>query len=159
MGGSKLKGAVLLTVIPFFSQFFSQLPSLKLTWPLKMDGWKTSFLLGWPIFRGHVSFGEGTCHYNRHKTGIFKIAGQKRKGALSKLLSKTLYKEWIRLEPPGIQVCIQKITKDPSMINKDQCIPKLQKVHPPSLVFHEKNVFHALGIDPTMTGGKHSIQQ
>ena len=35
-----------------------QLPSLKLTWHLKMDGWNTSFLLGWPIFRGYVSFRE-----------------------------------------------------------------------------------------------------
>ena len=27
---------------------------------LKMDVWKTNpFLLGWPIFRGYVSFGEG----------------------------------------------------------------------------------------------------
>ena len=25
-----------------------------------MDGWNTSFLLGWPIFRGRVSFKEGT---------------------------------------------------------------------------------------------------
>ena len=25
---------------------------------LKMDGWNTSFLLGWPIFRGYVSFRE-----------------------------------------------------------------------------------------------------
>ena len=31
-----------------------QLHSLKLTWHLKMDGWKTSFLLGWPIFRGEL---------------------------------------------------------------------------------------------------------
>ena len=23
-----------------------------------MDGWNTSFLLGWPTFRGHVSFRE-----------------------------------------------------------------------------------------------------
>ena len=29
-------------------------PSLKLTWHLKMDGWNTSFLLGWPIFRCYV---------------------------------------------------------------------------------------------------------
>ena len=29
-------------------------PSLKLTWHLKMDGWNTSFLLGWPIFRGEL---------------------------------------------------------------------------------------------------------
>ena len=39
----------------------NNLPSLKLTWPLKMDGWKTSFLLGRPIFRGYVSFRECTC--------------------------------------------------------------------------------------------------
>ena len=26
---------------------------------MKMDGWKTTFLLGWPIFRVYVSFGEG----------------------------------------------------------------------------------------------------
>ena len=26
---------------------------------LKMGGWKTSFLLGCPIFRGYVSFREG----------------------------------------------------------------------------------------------------
>ena len=40
--------------------FPSSLPSLKLTWHLKMDGWSwnTSFLLGWPIFRGYVSFRE-----------------------------------------------------------------------------------------------------
>ena len=35
-------------------------PSLKLTaiCHLKMDGWNSSFLLGWPIFRGYVSFRE-----------------------------------------------------------------------------------------------------
>ena len=26
---------------------------------LKMDGWNTTFLLGWPIFRCYVSFREG----------------------------------------------------------------------------------------------------
>ena len=35
------------------------LPSLKRTWPLKMDGWNTTFLLRWPIFRCYVSFREG----------------------------------------------------------------------------------------------------
>ena len=35
------------------------IPSLKLTYPLKMEGWKTRFLLGWPIFRCYVSFREG----------------------------------------------------------------------------------------------------
>ena len=36
------------------------MPSLKLTnsLHLKMDGWNTSFLLGWPIFSGYVSFRE-----------------------------------------------------------------------------------------------------
>ena len=34
-------------------------PPLKLTWPLKIKGWKMNFLLGWPIFRGYASFGEG----------------------------------------------------------------------------------------------------
>ena len=34
--------------------------SLKLTFShLKLDGWNTSFLLGWPIFRCYVSFREG----------------------------------------------------------------------------------------------------
>ena len=27
---------------------------------LEMDGWNTSFLLGWPIFRCYVSYREGT---------------------------------------------------------------------------------------------------
>ena len=30
--------------------------------PLKIDGLNTSFLLGWPIFRGYVSFREGTAY-------------------------------------------------------------------------------------------------
>ena len=34
------------------------LPSLKLTSHLKMDGWKTTFLLGWPMFRCYVSLRE-----------------------------------------------------------------------------------------------------
>ena len=34
--------------------------------PLKMDGWTTSFLLGWPIFHCHVSF-RGGYQIFRHK--------------------------------------------------------------------------------------------
>ena len=34
--------------------------------PLKMDGWNTSFFLGWPIFRCYVSFREGIRHKNCH---------------------------------------------------------------------------------------------
>ena len=36
------------------------LPSLKLTWPLKIDGWKMYSLLKWSLFRGHVSFQGST---------------------------------------------------------------------------------------------------
>jgi len=36
---------------------FESIPSLNLT--LKMDGWKMNFLLGRPISRGYVGFGEG----------------------------------------------------------------------------------------------------
>ena len=50
-----------LVVFVWWYLFFS-LHTLKLTHPLKMDGWNTSFLLGWPIFRGYVSFREGTNH-------------------------------------------------------------------------------------------------
>ena len=35
------------------------LPSLKLTGPLKMDGWKTTFLLGWLPGSGYVSLRAG----------------------------------------------------------------------------------------------------
>ena len=42
-----------------FTSMLKPLPSLKLTWHVKMDGWNTSFLLGWPIFRCYVSFREG----------------------------------------------------------------------------------------------------
>ena len=38
------------------------LHSLKLTWPLKMDGWNTSFLLEWPIFRCYCTLVSGRVH-------------------------------------------------------------------------------------------------
>ena len=40
---------------------------------LKMDGWNTSFLLGWPIFKGHVSFRE--CIRPQKVTWHSKIGG------------------------------------------------------------------------------------
>ena len=44
----------------FYSQATSLIPSLKLTWPLKMDGWKMKFPFGCrPRFRGYISFREG----------------------------------------------------------------------------------------------------
>ena len=46
-----------------------EIPSLKLTASLhlKMDDWKTIFLLGRPIFKGYVSFREGKCFFGRGK--------------------------------------------------------------------------------------------
>ena len=43
-------------------QYFITVPSLKLTWHLKMDGWNTCFLLGPSLFSGAfaVSFRECT---------------------------------------------------------------------------------------------------
>ena len=39
------------------------IPSLKLTFsPLKINGWKMNFFLGWPIFTGYVSFRECSDH-------------------------------------------------------------------------------------------------
>ena len=46
------------------------LQSRKLICPLKIDGWNTSFLLGWPISRGkNVSFREGRFVYFSIKLG------------------------------------------------------------------------------------------
>ena len=39
--------------------FVNKVPSLKLTWHLKMDGWKMYFLLNMGIFHCHVSLPEG----------------------------------------------------------------------------------------------------
>ncbi len=39
--------------------FVNKVPSLKLTWHLKMDGWKMYFLLKMGIFHCHVSLPEG----------------------------------------------------------------------------------------------------
>ena len=49
------------------SLIVAYVPSLKLTCHLNMDGWNTSFLLGWHIFRGYymilyVSVREGRYH-------------------------------------------------------------------------------------------------
>ena len=45
------------------------LHSLKLTYPLKMDGWKTTFLFGWPFGRCYVSVREGI--FSTHHPGGF----------------------------------------------------------------------------------------
>ncbi len=52
------------------SSIYIVILSLKLTWHLKMDGWNTSFLLGWPILRGYVSFREGI-HLENLKAAYF----------------------------------------------------------------------------------------
>ena len=51
---------------------FGGLPSLKLTYPLKIDPWKRRFLLETIIFRRYVSFREGICfpfssHHSKSK--------------------------------------------------------------------------------------------
>ena len=38
-----------------------------------MNGWNTSFLLGWPIFRGYVSFREGS--FQDQITVFFLVGG------------------------------------------------------------------------------------
>ena len=45
-----------------FSNSEKWIPSLKLTYPLKIDPWKRRFLLGTIIFRGYVSFREGSAY-------------------------------------------------------------------------------------------------
>ncbi len=43
-----------ITFLTLWLYGYLKLPSLKLTYHLKMDGWNTSFLLEWPIFRGKL---------------------------------------------------------------------------------------------------------
>ncbi len=45
---------------------FFKVPSLKLTYPLKMDGWNTRFLLKWPSFRGELLVSGRVRHLNKH---------------------------------------------------------------------------------------------
>ena len=40
------------------TNWYQKVPSLKLTWLLKIDGWKMYFLLGMPIFRGMLVSGS-----------------------------------------------------------------------------------------------------
>ena len=53
-----LKQSSLMSLVVLIVHFRG-LPSMKLTYPLKLDSWNTSFLWGWPIFRGYVHFFEG----------------------------------------------------------------------------------------------------
>ena len=46
-----------LTMFVWYIKHFTSLPETNSS-HLKMDGRKTSFLLGWPIFRGYLSFRE-----------------------------------------------------------------------------------------------------
>ena len=46
------------------SKKVTHLPSLKLTYPLKVDPWKRRFLLETIVFRGYVSFRECTRTWN-----------------------------------------------------------------------------------------------
>ena len=52
-----------------------EVPSVKLTfWHLKMDDWKTGFLLGWPIFRGELLV-SGRVNNNNKQYGNWKVDG------------------------------------------------------------------------------------
>ena len=51
------------------------LPSLKLTYHLKIDGWKTTFVWGRPIFRGYVCFRESTWHVYNIITDVMMSSG------------------------------------------------------------------------------------
>ena len=57
LGSGKWSSRLLMTAHREVAQH--RVPSLKLTWHLKMDGWNTSFLLGWTIFSGYVKLREG----------------------------------------------------------------------------------------------------
>ena len=46
--------------------FKSTLPKTNSS-PLKMDGWNTTFLLGWPIFRGELLVSERVNTHNNKK--------------------------------------------------------------------------------------------
>jgi len=57
------------------------LPAVGTPWkfnssPLKMDGWKMSFLLGFPIFRGYVKLWGGTLPKNSIASSPLKIASK-----------------------------------------------------------------------------------
>ena len=43
------------------SEFPPKIPSRKLTLHLKIDGWKATFLLGRPVFRGYVGTQKSKC--------------------------------------------------------------------------------------------------
>ena len=51
------------------------LPSLQLTYHLKIDGWKTTFVWGRPIFRGYVCFRESTWHVYNIITDVMMSSG------------------------------------------------------------------------------------
>ena len=51
-----------------FRSSSKEIPSLKLTWPLKIDPWKRRVLLETTIFRCYVSFREGI----KHSISIFR---------------------------------------------------------------------------------------
>ena len=50
---------------------FEDVHPRRLTWNLKNDGWKMSFLLGFTIFRGYVKFQGGISYYLLLKMDIF----------------------------------------------------------------------------------------
>ena len=75
-------------------------------WPLKMDSWKTSCLLSWPIFTGYVSFRDPVAFRELYtqgisvvKLGLVCLFGLFRMISLPKIISPkgSGHKEWIYL--------------------------------------------------------------
>ena len=66
-----LQALVPLTSAAWRLEKLSQTPNVTLpetnSSHLKMDGWNTSFLLGWPVFRCYVSFREGNPFHPRQR--------------------------------------------------------------------------------------------
>ena len=49
------------------------IPSRSLTWPLKNDGWKTTFLLRLYLFRGELLNFQGVMVFSPHKNGFLSV--------------------------------------------------------------------------------------
>ena len=87
---------------------------------LKINGWKINFLLGWPIFRGYVSFREGSCFFVKDIWG-------KRTSLIQFYISKTIPKMNINNHhTPSCQWNWGALT-NPNLLGLAWCI-KLKKV-------------------------------
>ena len=96
---------------PVDCAIYFRVHSLKLTWPLQMDGWNTTFLLGRPIFRGYVSFREGKSKVKTTEVGSCWSQG----------LHRYRYMCIFWMFPA---TCLRNLTKKVSAMVKDRLRPK-----------------------------------